>query len=159
MHGCIIAVVSPVAEHGLFGYMGFSRCGSWALRAQTEWLCHMGLVTMRHVGPSWTRDQSRVSRVGRQILYQWATREAKFRLKLMKVGKTTRPFRYDLSHIPYDYTVKVTNRFNGLDLIDKVPEELYGRRFVTLYSSWWPKPPPRKINATRQNGCLRKAIK
>ena len=43
----------------------------------------------------------------------------------MKVGKTTRPFRYDLSHIPYDYTVKVTNRFNGLDLIDKVPEELW----------------------------------
>ena len=43
----------------------------------------------------------------------------------MKVGKTTRPFRYDLSHIPYDYTVKVTNRFKELDLIDRVPEELW----------------------------------
>ena len=44
---------------------------------------------------------------------------AKFRLKLKKVGKTTRPFRYDLNQIPYDYTVEVTNRFKGLDLIDK----------------------------------------
>ena len=49
---------------------------------------------------------------------------AKFRLKLKKVGKTTRPFRYDLNQIPYDYTVEVTNRFQGLDLIDRVPEEL-----------------------------------
>ena len=49
---------------------------------------------------------------------------AKFRLKLKKVGKTTRPFRYDLNQIPYNYTVEVTNRFKGLDLIDRVPEEL-----------------------------------
>ena len=50
---------------------------------------------------------------------------AKFRLKLKKVGKTTRPFRYDLNKIPYDYTVEVRNRFKGLDLIDRVPEELW----------------------------------
>ena len=50
---------------------------------------------------------------------------AKFRLKLKKVGKTTIPFRYDLNQIPYDYTVEVTNRFKGLDLIDRVPEELW----------------------------------
>ena len=50
---------------------------------------------------------------------------AKFGLKLKKVGKTTRPFRYDLNQIPYDYTVEVTNRFKGLDLIDRVPEELW----------------------------------
>ena len=49
----------------------------------------------------------------------------KFRLKLKKVGKTTRPFRYDLNHILYDYTVEVRNRFKGLDLIDRVPEELW----------------------------------
>ena len=49
---------------------------------------------------------------------------AKFRLKLKKVGKTTRPFRYDLNQIPYDYTVEVTNRFKELDLVDRVPEEL-----------------------------------
>ena len=50
---------------------------------------------------------------------------AKFRLKLKKVGKTTRPFRYDLNQIPYDYTVDMTNRFKGLDLIDSVPGELW----------------------------------
>ena len=49
---------------------------------------------------------------------------AKFRIKWKKVGKTTRPFRYDLNQIPYDYT-EVTNRFKGLDLIDRVPEELW----------------------------------
>ena len=49
---------------------------------------------------------------------------AKFRLKLKKVGETTRPFRYDLNQIPYDYRVEVTNRFKGLDLIDRVSEEL-----------------------------------
>ena len=51
-------------------------------------------------------------------------------MKLKKVGKTTRPFRYDLNQIPYDYTVEVRNRFKGLDLIDRVPD---GWRFITLY--------------------------
>ena len=50
---------------------------------------------------------------------------AKFRLKLKKVGKTARPFRYDLNQIPYNYTVEVTNRFKGLYLTDRVPEELW----------------------------------
>ena len=56
---------------------------------------------------------------------------AKFRLKLKKVGKTTRPFRYDLNQIPCDYTLEVTNRFKGLDLIE-CPKN-YGQRFLTLY--------------------------
>ena len=55
---------------------------------------------------------------------------AKFRLKLKKVGKTTRPFRYDLNKIPYDYTVEMTNRFKGLDLIQCLKN--YGWRFMTL---------------------------
>ena len=50
---------------------------------------------------------------------------SKFRLKLKKVGKNTRPFRYDLNQIPYDYTVEMRNRFKGLDLIDRVPDELW----------------------------------
>ena len=50
---------------------------------------------------------------------------AKFRLKLKKVGKTARPFRYDLNQIPYDYTVEVRSRFKGLDLIGRVPDELW----------------------------------
>ena len=56
---------------------------------------------------------------------------AKFRLKLKKVGKTTRLFRYDLNQIPYNYTVEVTNRFKGLDLIECLKN--YGWRLVTLY--------------------------
>ena len=56
---------------------------------------------------------------------------ARFRLKLKKAGKTTRPVRCDLNQIPYDYTVKVTNRFKGLDLIECWKN--YGWRFVTLY--------------------------
>ena len=50
---------------------------------------------------------------------------AKFRLKLKKLGETTRPFRYDLNQIPYDYTVEVRNRFKGLDLIGRMPDELW----------------------------------
>ena len=56
---------------------------------------------------------------------------AKFRLKLKKVGKTTRLFRYDLNQIPYDFIVEVTNRLKGLDLIERLKN--YGQRFVTLY--------------------------
>ena len=80
---------------------------------------------------------------------------AKFRLKLKKVGKTTRPFRYDLNQIPYDYTAEVRNRFKGLDLIDGVPDE-YGRRFMTLYRRQASRPSPWKRNAKMQSGCLRR---
>ena len=70
---------------------------------------------------------------------------AKFRLKLKKVGKTTRPFRCDLNQIPYDYTVEVRNRFKGLDLIECLMN--YGRRFVTLYRRQGSRPSPWKRNA------------
>ena len=65
----------------------------------------------------------------------WLRSWTKLRLKLKKVGKTTRPFRYDLNQIPYDYTVEVTNRFNALDLIECLKN--YGQRFITLYRRWW----------------------
>ena len=68
---------------------------------------------------------------------------AKFGLKLKKVGKTTRPFRDDLNQIPYDYTVEVRNRFKGLDLIDRVPDELWNE-FVTLYRRQRSRPSPWK---------------
>ena len=61
---------------------------------------------------------------------------AKFRLKLKKVGKTTRPFRYELNKIPYDYTVEVRNRFNGLDLIDRLPDELWTEVHDTVQEEW-----------------------
>ena len=73
---------------------------------------------------------------------------AKFRLKLKKVGKITRPFRYDLNQIPYDYRVEVTNKFKGLDVIECLKN--YGQRFVTLYRRQGSRPSPRKRNAKRQ---------
>ena len=80
---------------------------------------------------------------------------AKFRLKLKKIGKTPRPFRYDLNQIPYDYKVEVTNRFKGLDLIDRVPDELWVEVFDIVQEAG-SRPSPRKRNAKRQNGCLRR---
>ena len=63
------------------------------------------------------------------------------------VRKTTRPFRYDLNQIPYDYTVEMRNRFKGLDVIDRVPDELDGWRFVTLHRRQGSRPSKRKRNA------------
>ena len=82
---------------------------------------------------------------------------AKLRLKLKKVEKTTRPFRYDLNQIPYDYTVEVRNRFKGLDLIECLMN--YGWRIMTLYRRQESRSFPRKRNAKKQNGCLRKPYK
>ena len=66
---------------------------------------------------------------------------------MKKVGKTTRPFRYDLNQIPYDYTVEVRNRFKGLDLIECLMN--CGRRFVTLYRRQGSRPSPWKRNAKK----------
>ena len=83
---------------------------------------------------------------------------AKFRLKLKKVGKTTRPFTYDLNHIPYDYTVEGRNRFKGLDLIDRVPNELW-MEVHDIVQETVIKTHPRKTNAKKQNGCLGRPYK
>ena len=83
---------------------------------------------------------------------------AKFRLKLQKVGKTTRPFRYDHNQIPYDYTVEVRNRFKGLDLIDKVPDELWAE-VLDIVQETEIKTIPWKRNAKKQNGCLGRVYK
>ena len=82
---------------------------------------------------------------------------AKFRVKLKKVGEITRPFRYDLNQIPYDYTVEVTNIFKGLDLIERLIN--YGQRFVTLYRRQGSRLSPWKRNAKKQNGCLGRPYK
>ena len=82
---------------------------------------------------------------------------AKFRLKLKKVGKTTRPFRYDLNQIPYHYTLEVRNRLKRLDLIECLKN--YGQRFVTLYKRQGSRSSPRKRNAKRQNSFLRRPYK
>ena len=83
---------------------------------------------------------------------------AKFRLKLKKVGKTTRPFRYDLNQIPYDYTVEVRNRFKGLDLIDRVPDELWNEVRDTVQETRI-KTIPMEKKCKKQNGCLGRPYK
>ena len=91
-------------------------------------------------------------------LAQIMNRYAKFRLKLKKVGKTTRPFMYDLNQIPYDYTVEVTNRFKGLDLIDRGPEELW-MEVCDIVQEAVIKIIPKKKKCKMENGCLRRPYK
>ena len=82
----------------------------------------------------------------------------KIRPKLKKEGKTARPFRYNLNQIPYDYTVEVGNRFKGLDLIDRVPDELWNE-IHDIVQETGIKTTPWKRNAKKQNGCLGRPYK
>ena len=77
---------------------------------------------------------------------------------MKKVGKTARPFGYDLNQIPYDYTVEVRNRYKGLDLIDKVPDELWNDIRVIVQETGI-KPIPMKKKCKKQNGCLGRPYK
>ena len=83
---------------------------------------------------------------------------AKFRLKLKRVEKTTRPFGYDLNQIPYNFTVEMRNRFQGLDLIDKVPDELW-MEVRDIVQETGIKTIPRKRKAKKENGCLGRPYK
>ena len=78
--------------------------------------------------------------------------------KLKKVGKTTRPFRYDLNQIPFNYTVEVKNRFKGLDLIDRVPEELW-TEVCDIVQEAVIKIIPKKKKFRRHNDCLKRPYK
>ena len=82
----------------------------------------------------------------------------KFRLKLKQVGITTRPFRYDLNQIPYDYTVEVRNRFKGLDLIDRVPDELWIEVHDTVQETGI-KTVTMEKECKKKNGCLKRPYK
>ena len=75
---------------------------------------------------------------------------------MKKIGTTTRPFRHDLNKIPYDYTVEVRSRFNGLDLIVRVPEELWIDDIIRRQGS---RSSPRKKTQKKQSGCLRRSYK
>ena len=83
---------------------------------------------------------------------------AKFRLKLKKAGKTTRPFRYDLNQITYKVEMEVTNRFKGFDLIDRVPEELWMEVHDTAQEAGV-KSIPKKKKCKKQDGCLGRPYK
>ena len=83
---------------------------------------------------------------------------AKFRVKLKKIRKTTRPFRYDLNQFPHNYTVEVRNRFKGLDLIDSMSDELW-MEVRDIIQETGIKTILKKRNAKKQNGCLRRPYK
>ena len=112
----------------------------------------------QHQNQRWTSSiQSAKTRLGADCGSDHELRIAKLKLKLKKVRKTTRPFRYDLNQIPYNYTVEVRNRFKGLDLIEHLMK--YGLKFVTLYRRQGSRPFSWKRNAKKQNGCLRRPYK
>ena len=83
---------------------------------------------------------------------------AKLRLKMKKVGKTTRPLKYNLNQIPYNYTLEVTNEFKGLGLMNKVPAELW-KEVCNIIQESVIKTIPKKKKCKRQNGCLRRPSK
>ena len=102
--------------------------------------------------------QSAKTRVGADCSSDHELLIARFRLKLKKLEKTTIPFRYDLSQIPYGCTVEMTNRFKGLNLIDRVSEELWIKVHDIVHEAV-SRPSPRKTNEKRQNGRLRRPSK
>ena len=108
--------------------------------------------------PKWRSSiQSAKTRLGADCGSDHELFIARFRLKLKKVWKITRPFRYDLNRIPYDYAVEVRNRFKGLDLIECLMN--YGMRFVTLYRRQGSRISPRKRKTKKKLGCLRRPYK
>ena len=133
------------------GQGGLACCRLWGHKEldTTEWL-------------NWTEKwrssiQSGKARPGADCSSDHELLIAKFRCKLKNVGKTTRPFRYDLNQIPYVYTVEGRNRFKKLDLIEYLKN--YGWAFMTLYKRQWSRPSPWKRNAKKQNGCLGRPYK
>ena len=138
---------------------------NWGYSLSTEWMTITPLLKIWNktdyilCSQRWRSSiQSTKTRLGTDCGSGHGLLIAKFRLKLKKVRKTTRPFRYDLNQIPYSYTVEVRNRFKGLDLIDRVRMN-YGRRFVTLYRRQGSRTSQGKRNAKKQNGCLRRPYK
>ena len=106
----------------------------------------------------WSFIQSTKTRPGADCGSDHELLTTKFRLTVKKVGKTTRPLRYDLNQIPYDDTVEIKNRFKGLDLIDRVPDELW-MEVCDLVQETGIKTIPKKRNAKKQHGCLRRPYK
>ena len=136
------------------------------LSTTQEKTLHMDIIRWSTPKSSWVYSlskrcrssiQSAKTRLGTDCGSDHELLIAKYRLKLKKGGKTTRPFRYDLNQIPYDYTVGVRNTFKGLDLIECLTN--YGWRFMTLYRRQGSRPSPWKRNEKNQNGCLRRPYK
>ena len=144
---------APVRVNTLF-QQHKRRCYTWTSPDGQHW-SHTDYILSSQ---RWRSSiQSAKTRLGAHCGSDHELLMAKFRLKLKKVQKTTRPFGYDLNQIPYDYTVEVRNRLKGLDLIECLMN--YGQRFVTLYRRQGSRPSPWKRNAQKQNSCLRRPYK
>ena len=111
-----------VGQTGMLQFMGSQRVGHDQV---TDWQQQSLLIGLPWCQRWRSSIQAAKTRPGADCGSDHELLIAKFRLKLKKVGETTRPFRYDLNQIPYDYTVEKRNRFKGLDLIDRVPDELW----------------------------------
>ena len=117
---------------------------------------HRNQINSILCSPKWRNSiRSAKTRLGADCGSDHELLIAKFRLQLKKVGKTTTPFRYDLNQIPYDYTVEVRNRFKGLNLIDRVPDELWMEVYDIVQETGIKTIPKKKIRK-KQNGCLRR---
>ena len=110
------------------------------------------------ITPSRSFIQSAKTRLGADCGSDHELLIPKFRLKFKKVGITTRPFRYDLNQIPYDYTVEVRYRFKGLDLIDRVPDELW-TEIHDIVQETGIKTIPKRKKCKKQNGYLGRPYK
>ena len=127
--------------------LGFSRQEYWSgvpfpypvdhIFSELSTMTHPPWVALHSMSHGFTELDKAVvhviskNKTGSWLWFRLWTPYSKYILKLNKVGKSTRPFRYDLNQIPYDYTLEVKNRFKGLDLIESLKN--YGRIFVTLY--------------------------
>ena len=143
------------------------RHSKYALPTTQEKTLHMDITRWSILKSDWSYSlqprwrssiQSAKTRLGDDCGSDHELLIAKFRFKLKKGGKTTRPLRYDLNQIPYDYTVEVRNRFKGVDLIDRVREELWTEVHDTVKEAVI-KIIPKKKKCKRQNGCLRRPYK
>ena len=125
----MVAALEPTRCHYTKAF-GLSDCVSNHKRRLYTWASpdgqHQNQIDYILCSQRWRSSvQSEKTRLGADCGSDHELLTAKFRLKLKKVGKTTRPFRYDRNQIPYDYTVEMTNRLKGLDLVYRVPEELW----------------------------------
>ena len=152
---CLLIFSAKVSLH-------FCALGSWEF---ARWVLFSVVVLKRTVGGHVPRCQIRVcfciqSAKTRLEADCGSDHEllAKFRLKLKKVGKTTRPFRYDLKQISYDYTVEVRNRFKELDLINRVPDEQW-MEVHDIVQETGVKTIAMEKKCKKQNGCLRRPYK
>ena len=133
---------------------------TWSSTPNSDWLSEFEAIFEARDAEARCRSsiQSAKTRPGADCGSHHELLITKFRLKLKKVGKTTRPLRHDQNQIPNNYTVEVRKRFKGLDLIDRVPDKLW-MEVCDIVQETGSKSIPKKRNEKKQNGCLRRPYK